>query len=72
MRTIKGPGIFLAQFIGGQSPFNTWTGWRSGQRVWATKPYRCRVIMRLCSMLNRPLLARLTAMIFEECWRSTD
>lgn len=23
MRTIKGPGIFLAQFIGGQSPFNT-------------------------------------------------
>ena len=23
MKTIKGPGIFLAQFIGPQAPFNT-------------------------------------------------
>ena len=23
MKTIKGPGIFLAQFIGSQAPFNT-------------------------------------------------
>lgn len=33
MRTIKGPGIFLAQFIGGQSPFNTLDGlalWAAG------------------------------------------
>lgn len=33
MRTIKGPGIFLAQFIGGQSPFNTTDGlaqWAAG------------------------------------------
>jgi len=26
MRTIKGPGIFLSQFIGGQHPFNTLDG----------------------------------------------
>ena len=24
MRTIKGPGIFLAQFAGDQAPFNSW------------------------------------------------
>jgi MFS family permease len=30
MKTIKGPGIFLAQFIGEQAPFNTLAGWRSG------------------------------------------
>ena len=33
MRTIKGPGIFLAQFIGGQPPFNTLeglAGWAAG------------------------------------------
>ena len=26
MKTIKGPGIFLAQFIGPQAPFNTLAG----------------------------------------------
>ena len=26
MKTIQGPGIFLAQFIGEQSPFNTLEG----------------------------------------------
>ena len=26
MKTIKGPGIFLAQFIGAQAPFNTLEG----------------------------------------------
>ena len=26
MKTIKGPGIFLAQFIGTQAPFNTLDG----------------------------------------------
>ena len=26
MRTIKGPGIFLSQFIGGHPPFNTLEG----------------------------------------------
>lgn len=33
MRTIKGPGIFLAQFIGRQPPFNTLeglAGWAAG------------------------------------------
>ncbi len=33
MKTIQGPGIFLAQFIGGQPPFNTLAGlagWASG------------------------------------------
>ena len=33
MKTIKGPGIFLAQFIGGQPPFNTLDGlaqWAAG------------------------------------------
>ena len=26
MKTIKGPGLFLAQFAGDQAPFNTWDG----------------------------------------------
>ncbi|MCV5664733.1 hypothetical protein OFN50_37485, partial [Escherichia coli] len=26
MKTIKGPGIFLAQFIGPRAPFNTLAG----------------------------------------------
>ncbi len=33
MKTIKGPGIFLAQFIGPQAPFNTPAGiaqWAAG------------------------------------------
>ena len=33
MKTIKGPGIFLAQFIGAQAPFNTLEGlaqWAAG------------------------------------------
>lgn len=33
MKTIKGPGIFLAQFIGPQAPFNTTAGiaqWAAG------------------------------------------
>lgn len=33
MKTIKGPGIFLAQFIGSQAPFNTLEGlaqWAAG------------------------------------------
>ena len=33
MKTIKGPGIFLAQFIGPQAPFNTLEGvaqWAAG------------------------------------------
>lgn len=35
MKTIKGPGIFLAQFIGPQAPFNTLAGmaqWAAGLR----------------------------------------
>ncbi len=30
MKTIKGPGIFLAQFIGTQAPFGSGIGWRLG------------------------------------------
>ena len=33
MKTIKGPGLFLAQFAGDSAPFNTWegiTGWAAG------------------------------------------
>lgn len=33
MRTMKGPGIFLSQFIGGEAPFNTLdglAGWMGG------------------------------------------
>ena len=26
MKTMKGPGLFLAQFVGGQAPFDTWDG----------------------------------------------
>ncbi len=26
MRTIKGPGLFLAQFAGDEAPFNSWDG----------------------------------------------
>ncbi|MDB6454556.1 sugar phosphate isomerase/epimerase family protein [Falsirhodobacter sp. 20TX0035] len=26
MKTIKGPGLFLAQFVGGNAPFDSWTG----------------------------------------------
>jgi len=26
MKTIKGPGIYLAQFAGDSAPFNTWDG----------------------------------------------
>ncbi len=36
MKTIKGPGIFLAQFIGTQAPFNTPAGiaqWAAGLGV---------------------------------------
>jgi hypothetical protein len=40
MKTIKGPGIFLAQFIGAQAPFNTLEGWRSGPPAWAIR--HCR------------------------------
>lgn len=34
MRTMKGPGIFLSQFIGGEAPFNTLdglAGWAAGK-----------------------------------------
>ncbi len=34
MKTIKGPGIFLAQFIGPQAPFNT----PAGIAQWAAGP----------------------------------
>lgn len=34
MKTIKGPGIFLAQFIGPQAPFNT----LAGIAQWAMRP----------------------------------
>ena len=36
MKTIQGPGIFLAQFIGEKPPFNTLeglAGWAAGFRV---------------------------------------
>jgi hypothetical protein len=32
MKTMKGPGIFLAQFIGAQRRLTRWTGWRVGGR----------------------------------------
>ncbi len=34
MRTMKGPGIFLSQFIGGEAPFNSLdglAGWAAGK-----------------------------------------
>ena len=34
MKTIKGPGIFLAQFAGDDAPFNT-LGWDGGLGVGA-------------------------------------
>ena len=34
MKTIKGPGIFLAQFADDQAPFNTLEEWPAGQRNW--------------------------------------
>ena len=33
MKTIKGPGIFLAQFIGPQAPFNTLAGVAQGIQI---------------------------------------
>jgi hypothetical protein len=62
MKTIKGPGIFLAQFIGAQAPFNTLEGWRSGPPVWAIRHCRSPVTIRRFSMSNAPPRARPTAM----------
>jgi sugar phosphate isomerase/epimerase len=48
MKTIKGPGIFLAQFAGDEAPFNTLAGmvnWAAGLGLWAC---RFPVGMRAC------------------------
>jgi len=42
MKTIKGPGIFLAQFAGNAEPFNTLKEWRSGRLGWDLPGYRFR------------------------------
>jgi predicted dehydrogenase len=37
MKTIKGPGIFLAQFLGDTAPFNTLVALADWARVWVTR-----------------------------------
>ena len=46
MKTIKGPGIFLAQFIGAQAPFNTLEG-LAVRRASAV----CGVVCIVCSAM---------------------
>jgi MFS family permease len=62
MKTIKGPGIFLAQFIGAQAPFNTLEGlaqWAAGLGYQAC---RSPATIRRFSMSNARRRARPTAM----------
>jgi hypothetical protein len=44
MKTIQGPGIFLAQFAGDQAPFNT----LEGMAGWASPAFRFRAGMGAC------------------------
>lgn len=46
MRTIKGPGIFLAQFLGDKAPFNALEPIARGRRSSAISGSRCRSSMR--------------------------
>jgi hypothetical protein len=34
MKTIKGPAIFLAQFMGDEAPFDTLATWPAGRGPW--------------------------------------
>jgi hypothetical protein len=52
MKTIKGPGIFLAQFAGDAAPFNTLEGMAAGRRDWALPGFRFRAGTGGCSILK--------------------
>jgi MFS family permease len=61
MKTIKGPGIFLAQFIGAQAPFNTLDGLAGGPPAWAIR--HCRSLQPSGDFdVERAARARPTAM----------
>ena len=51
MKTIKGPAIFLAQFLGDELPFDNLAhlaAWADG--AWLTKAFRCRADPRLIDL----------------------
>ena len=58
MKTIKGPGIFLAQFAGDQAPYNTLEGMAGGRRGTVMLASRFRVGIAGCSILSVPQRAR--------------
>ncbi len=68
MKTIKGPGIFLAQFIGDRPHLTPWKAWQNGRRSWAIRHYKSRVITSLCLMSNKQPEVRPIVMIFVGCW----
>ena len=39
MKTVKGPAIFLAQFVDQKAPFNTLDG-ANGQQIWGIKEFK--------------------------------
>ncbi len=70
MKTIKGPGIFLAQFIGPQAPFNTLAGiaqWAAGL---GTRHCRSPATTRRFLMSSGRRRARPTATRSAASWRS--
>lgn len=62
MRTIKGPGIFLTQFIGEQAPFNSLDGLAGWAADKGYKAVQILVISRLFSIWQRQRRVRPIAM----------
>lgn len=77
MKTIKGPGIFLTQFIGNQAPFNSLdglAGWAAGKGY---KAVQIPVTIRRFSIWKRqpkvrPIVTRSRGSWLDTGWRSAN
>lgn len=67
---MKGPGLFVAQFIGAQAPFNTLSAWPVGQAAWVTGHYNSRHISIIYSTWHRQPPARITVMRCGAHWQN--
>lgn len=71
MRTMKGPGIFLSQFIGAEAPFNSLDGlaeWAAGKGY---KAVQIPATIRTSLTSRKPQRARPTATTSPPGWPHT-
>ncbi len=71
MNTLKGPGIFLSQFIDNTAPFNTLEGLATWASSLGLKHYKYLVIISTSSILSRQLEASNIAMMSKACLLNT-